>query len=836
MSKTLIIAEKPSVAREIAKVLGLRPSRADGHIADAEYVVTWAIGHLVNIAEPEEQDPAWAGRWSMKQLPMIPLRFKLGILPGTQKQFSIVKGLMGRDDVDLVINATDAGREGELIFRRIAVMAECTKPVRRLWANDMTEQGLKKALAKTVPDEEKRNLGLASFARAEADWLIGMNFSRLFTLKDHSLITVGRVQTPVLKLIVDRRREIELFTSKDYWTVEALLAKDEETFTAIWHAPPEYSETRIDSESDAQVVFDACTGKDGKVESVKSASRQQKPPLPFDLTTLQREANSHHGFSAKDTLTIAQALYEQKKLITYPRTDSRYLTRELFKEALGHLRATYKVFPEISAIAAERIKNGKHRFECVNDKKVSDHHAIIPTAKPPNRDALSGDEWKIYEMVARRFCAAFMPAAKFSASTVWAVIEEHKFKATGKVFKDRGWLAAEPWRTAADNPLPNLRKGSEVKAMDLSSKKHQTKPSAHFTDASLLAAMETAGKLVDDEELREAMKERGLGTPATRAQIIETLLARKYVEKDKKKLIATDLGCHAVDMIESFLPQLVSPQMTGDWEKRLKDIEQGQDTYPAFMQDIRTSVMDGVQLVRNHRAFDANGFPMPLPGQEPTRSKTAAAHAGQAAPQPRRPGTPRYDRDGFPITDAPPRANNPQGAARQSPAADGPAPSAPRQAKPAPGNSTHGPKGNLPAATATGTATPGGTARGRHSAGNPASPPQSTAPPLDRDGFPVESAPAPKKLSGETLGPCPLCAKDVFEQPGAFECAGLDDGSCTLRIQKNLFGGEVREAMVRDLLSTGRTYKRARFESKAGKKFNAFLKLDPKGQVELLFE
>ncbi|WP_126380634.1 type IA DNA topoisomerase [Desulfovibrio ferrophilus] len=795
MSKTLIIAEKPSVAREIAKVLGLRPSRADGHIADGDTMVTWAIGHLVNIAEPEEQDPAWAGRWSMKQLPMIPLRFKLGILPGTQKQFSIVKGLIGRDDVSEIINATDAGREGELIFRRIAVMAGCAKPVKRLWANDMTEQGLKKALAKTVPDEQKRNLGLAAFARAEADWLIGMNFSRLFTLKDHSLITVGRVQTPVLKLIVDRRREIEQFTPKDYWTIEAVLAKNEDTFKAIWHAPPEYTQTRIDSEDEASAVFDVCTGKDGKVESVKSASRQQKPPLPFDLTTLQREANSRHGFSAKDTLTIAQALYEQKKVITYPRTDSRYLTRELFKEALGHLRATYKVFPEISAAAADRIKNGKHRFECVNDKKVSDHHAIIPTAKPASKDALSGDEWKIYEMVARRFCAAFMPPAKFSASTIWAVIEEHKFKATGKVFKDRGWLEAEPWRTAADNPLPSLRKGSEVKALDLSSKKHQTKPPAHFTDASLLAAMETAGKLVDDEELREAMKERGLGTPATRAQIIETLLSRKYIEKEKKKLIASDLGCHAVDLIESFLPHLVSPQMTGDWEKRLKDIEQGEDTYPAFMQDIRTSVQNGVQLVRNHRAFDENGFPLPPPGQKPANPKAAPSRATQAASR-------RYDRDGFPIGDAPPKGNGQQ----QTPGTTGSsAASAPH-----------------PQGLSTGSA-------------NTSSQVNGSTPPLDRDGFPRD-AKAVKKPSGEPLGVCPLCGKEVFEQPKAFDCSGRDDDSCTLRIKKSLFGGKVREAMARDLLSTGRTYKRARFVSKAGKKFNAFLKLDDKGKVDLLFE
>ncbi|WP_461208554.1 type IA DNA topoisomerase [Desulfocurvus sp. DL9XJH121] len=748
--RTVIVAEKPSVARELAKVLGVRGARADGYIADQRYVVTWAIGHLVNIAEPEEQDPAWGGRWSQQQLPMIPGRFKLAVLPSTSKQFSIVRALLTAEDTGEVINATDAGREGELIFRRIALMAGYDKPVKRLWANDMTEEGLKKALARTVPDEQKRDLGLAAFARAEADWLIGMNFSRLFTLKDKSLITVGRVQTPVLKLLVDRRREIEHFTPQDYWTVEASLAREGEAFEAVWHAPEEYKDTRLDAEDEAQAVAGACQGRTGKVLSVESRNGQQKPPLPFDLTTLQREANSRFGLSAKDTLTIAQALYEQKKLLTYPRTDSRYLTRELFKEALTHLRAVYRLFPEAASAAAERIKSGKHKFDCVNDKKVSDHHAIIPTARQADKNALSEDEWNIYEMVCRRFCAAFMAPAKYASSTVWAEIETHRFKATGKIFKDHGWLAAEPWRTAKDNPLPKVRKGSDVTAETVEAKKHQTKPPAHYTDASLLAAMETAGKLVDDEELREAMKERGLGTPATRAQTIETLISRKYVGKDKKRLIATDAGMHAVDLIESLLPDLVSPQMTGDWEKRLKDIEQAQDTYAAFMRDIRAQVQGGVSTVRNWRAYDRDGFPVAPPGAPPAQQ--APRPAPQAPPPP------------------PPR-----------------------------------PRG------------------------------------LDRDGFPIEAPPAQAEqkpaapLPAEPLGPCPLCGRDVLEQPESYDCAGRDDGSCVLCIKKKLLGGELPRAQARDLVVKGRTFKRGKFKSKAGKSFNAFLKLDGT-RVEPLFE
>jgi DNA topoisomerase-3 len=765
------------VAREIAKVLGVRGARQDGYIANEQYAVTWAVGHLVNIAEPEKQDEKWAGRWNMNQLPMIPRRFKLAVLPKSAKQFHIVKSLLDAPDVTEVLNATDAGREGELIFRRIYVMAGCDKPIRRLWASDMTEQGLKKALASTVKGEKKRNLGLAAFARAEADWLIGMNYSRLFTLKDKNLITVGRVQTPVLKLLVDRRREIEHFVPKDYWTVEATMSREDEAFSAVWHKPPEYKETRVDAEADAAAIVEKCLGKDGVVDGTKSQQRQQKPPLPFDLTTLQREANSRYGLSAKDTLAIAQALYEQKKLLTYPRTDSRYLTKELFKEALSHLRATYHLFPDISADAATRIKEAKSSFACVNDKKVSDHHAIIPTARKAVRESLSDNEWNIYEMVCRRFIAAFLPPVKFAATTLWVTVEDERFKATGKVFKDRGWLAAEPWRAAKDNPLPKLRKGSKVAVDDLHSKAHQTKPPSHFTDATLLGAMETAGKLVDDEELREAMKERGLGTPATRAQIIETLLSRKYIAKDKKKLIATDAGCHAVDVITAHLPDVTSPELTGEWEKKLGDIERGDFSYSQFMQAVRQNVHHNVTVIRNHRAFDKDGFPLPPPSMAP-----AGAPKKPAQPRPR----PRVDRNGFP---------------QQTPAAEG-APAAQQAQAPA--------------------------------AAQDAAP----APQVDADGFPIGGpAKTPPKHAGESVGACPLCGKNVLEQPDVYECenAAQSGGTCAFSIRRRAFGGEILPNQMRDLLAKGRTFKRGRFVSKKGKRFNANLKLSGT-RIELTFE
>lgn len=596
MSKTLIIAEKPSVAREIAPLVNAT-TRKDGYMEGPDHLVSWAVGHLVGIAEPEEQHEAWKGKWRLEQLPIIPPKFKLAVLNEGRKQFTVLQRLLNMDVVTGVVNATDAGREGELIFRRIYLMAGCDKPVHRFWANDMTEEGLRKSLAKLLPDAAKRDLGLASFARAEADWLIGMNFSRIFTIKANSLVSVGRVQTPVLKLLADRRREIEHFVPQDYWTIEAEFGREGTSFSGTWHEPPDLKETRIARQDTADAIAADCTGKEGVVEQATSRKGSTKPPLPFDLTTLQREANTRFGYSAKDTLAIAQALYEQKKLLTYPRTDSRHITKELFGEILTYFRAVYHLYPQETVPAVERIKEGK-KFACVDDKKVTDHHAIIPTANKADLNRLSAEEANIYDMVCRRFIAAFCAEATFSSTTVHIRVDEHTFISKGKVFKDTGWLAVEPWRAAEDNPLPAMRKGSRVDTESVTTVKRQTKSPAHYTDASLLAAMETAGKYVEDEELRNAMKDRGLGTPATRAQVIETLISRKYVDKDGKKLICSDRGLEVTDMVTALLPEVASPEMTGQWEKKLKDIEAAQYTYPDFMREIRTMVSRGIGHIK----------------------------------------------------------------------------------------------------------------------------------------------------------------------------------------------------------------------------------------------
>ncbi|UZP68707.1 DNA topoisomerase 3 [Desulfovibrio mangrovi] len=707
MSKTLIIAEKPSVAREIAPLVNAT-GRRDGYIEGPTHLVSWAVGHLVGIAEPEDQHEVWKGKWTLDQLPIIPPKFKLAVLAEGRKQFAVLNRLLNLDDVDTVINATDAGREGELIFRRIYLMAECSKPVKRFWASDMTEEGLKKSLNKLLPDSNKRNLGLASFARAEADWLIGMNFSRIFTIKANSLVSVGRVQTPVLKLLADRRRDVEHFVPQNYWTVEGSFGKpnapadeQEPPFAATWHRPPDLDETRISKEEQANRIASECEGKDGVVESTTSRKGTTKPPLPFDLTTLQREANTRFGYSAKDTLTIAQALYEQKKLLTYPRTDSRHLTKELFAEILNYFRAIYHLYPDETVPAVERVREGK-KFPCVDDKKVTDHHAIIPTANKADLDRLSGEERNIYDMVCRRFIAAFSMEATFSASTVHIVVEDHTFIAKGKVFKDRGWLQVEPWRAAEDNPLPALRKGSKVSTEAVNAVRRQTKAPAHFTDASLLAAMETAGKFVEDDELRNAMKERGLGTPATRAQIIETLLSRGYVNKDGKKLICSDRGLEVADIVSALLPEVSSPEMTGQWEKKLKDIEAAQYTYPDFMREIRTMVSRGVGHIKG-------------------RNVTSLIVATKARSLPVR----------------------------------------------------------------------------------------------------------------EPDGNCPLCGGEIMEREKGYSCSRWkrEDGGCLFVIWKSMFGRELPEEIVRELLATGRTAQPLDFVSKAGKPYSARLVLE-EGQVK----
>lgn len=593
MGKTLVIAEKPSVARDIAGVLGVQGG-GNGCIENGEYIISWAIGHLVGISDPEIQDESWGGHWSLENLPMIPGSLKQEPGKKTLDQFRVLEKHLNSAEVDNVICATDAAREGVHIFQRIYTEAGSSKPYKYLWASDMTFEGLKKAFANLLPASDKEGVANAGFARSEADWLVGMNFTRLYTVKCNDLVSIGRVQTPVLKMLVDRALEIKNFKPSPFWNVAGHFMAGTQDFETTWYAEPYgQGDERISEESLALDVAARCSGKPGLVDSIESKPSKKKPPLPFDLTTIQKEANSKFGFTAKQTLALCQALYESHKVLTYPRTDSRYLSEELLGEIEKHFKAAAANYPELVDLASARVEEGQ-KFACVNNAKIADHHAIIPTGQAADKSKLSEDEWKIYDLATRRFLAAFLPPAQLENTTLWIAVEADRFKTTGKAFIDKGWMVAEPWRSSEDVILPKLAKGEAVNTRAIEPEKKMTKKPSQHTEASILAGMESAGKFVENEDLAETLKERGLGTPATRAEIIETILARGYAERQKKSLVATEKGIRVIETVDALHPEMSSPELTGEWEKRLLDMEKGQVELEAFLGDIRRFVSEGV--------------------------------------------------------------------------------------------------------------------------------------------------------------------------------------------------------------------------------------------------
>ena len=595
----VVIAEKPSVARDIARILGAK-TRKDGYLEGNGYIVAWAVGHLCEIAPPDKQDTGWH-KWRLESLPMIPARFRLDVLPKTRQQFNVLKKLMNGAEVSELIEATDAGREGELIFRRIYQVSRCKKPIKRLWLSSMTDEAIKKALANLRLGEDYRHLAAAAYARAESDWLVGMNETRAFTLKcGGELLTIGRVQTPVLAMLARRRLEIEQFVPETYWEIQAFFDREDISFKAVWHEPPQLKNTRIFKKEQADGIYQKCTGHPATVDSVKQKKGVSRPPLLYDLTSLQRACNGRFGFSAKKTLSIAQDLYEKHKLLTYPRTDSQYISKDVFNNIAAHFRAIRSHYGDVIASLRGCFEQKASKYRVVNDNKVTDHHAIIPTTKQADLGALSAEQRKVYDLVCRRLMAAFLPAAEFLTTEVWLIINGEKFKSTGKVFEKLGWMEAEPWAVKDDNALPSLVEGEIIAPRELKQEEKQTKPPPHYTDATLLRAMETAGKLVDDDELAGAMKEKGLGTPATRAQIIEALLEQKrgYARRQAKNIMATDKGLEAVRVIEVLLPEALSPELTGEWEFKLRQIEKGQLTYQAFMENIKAYIADSIVRVK----------------------------------------------------------------------------------------------------------------------------------------------------------------------------------------------------------------------------------------------
>jgi DNA topoisomerase-3 len=605
VAKTLIVAEKPSVARDIANALpGPFQSPSDAYLESDDYVVTFAVGHLVELKDPEAYDERFK-KWRMDDLPIVPEKFELQPRDAkSKKQLTAIHKLMKREDVDRIVNACDAGREGELIFSYIYELAGVDKPVDRLWISSMTKAAIRDGFEKLRPADEMKNLDAAARSRSEADWLVGMNATRAATLRGRAwvggVVSLGRVQTPTLAMIVKREREIQAFVSEPYWLVHATF---DPRYAGLWFETVERNgdkidETRIFKDPErAPAIAEKVKGKNGVVESVERKEQKEIAPLLYDLTSLQRDANRRFGFSARRTLQAAQSLYENKKAITYPRTNSRYLSGDLVPQ-IKPTAATLLPIRDYAQAARFVVELKELPLgRVVNDAKVSDHHAIIPTDIEHEIESFSPDERRVFDLVAKRFLAVFHPPARFQRTTVVTLVEDERFRTRGKITLEPGWrgvygLESEEEKIANQseegegegNEIPALEQGQTVRCVDAEVEAKETKPPPRYTEATLLSAMETAGKLIDDEELREAMKDSGLGTPATRAETIEVLIRREYIERVGRDLQPTPKGLQVIAMLEEH--KLTSPELTGDWEHQLSEIERGQADRQKFIEAI----------------------------------------------------------------------------------------------------------------------------------------------------------------------------------------------------------------------------------------------------------
>jgi DNA topoisomerase III len=667
MPKTLLVAEKPSVGQDLARALPGPFKKGEGFLEGPEHVITWAVGHLVQLAEPESYDAKYKS-WRMADLPIVPERFKLEVRDErSRKQMSVVSKQLGRDDIEEVVNACDAGREGELIFAYLYEKAKAKKPVKRLWLNSMTSAAMKSALAALRPAQEFERLEQAARSRSEADWIVGMNATRAATIRLRSsfdgAVSLGRVQTPTLAIIARREEEIRAFEPEPYWLVDATFVAEagalpsgdvavaERVYVGHFQAPagsPGATKgPRIGTEGEALAIVSACEGRPGRITKLENKEQREKAPMLYDLTTLQREANNRYGFSARRTLAAAQRLYEEHKALTYPRTSSRYLTTDMVEEI--------KPIAELVGVHDEYRKGAEYvtgldvlpLARVVNDEKVTDHHAIIPTRSEHNLEKMGSDDRRVYDMAARRFLAVFHPEAVFENTRVETTVaaagageaaEEgardghYIFRTRGKLLLVPGWrgvydeVAADAKGEAegrgeedeAEQQLPRLFAEEQVQTREIDSVRKETKPPRRYSDASLLGAMETAGKLVDDDELREAMKDSGIGTPATRAAIIERLITVGYVERDGRALVATEKGLNVIRLLNEHA--LTSPGLTGSWEQRLGKIERGEDSRKQFMDDIagfaRETVKELDETLKDVRIPRARLGPCPVCGHD----------------------------------------------------------------------------------------------------------------------------------------------------------------------------------------------------------------------------
>lgn len=594
MGKSLVLAEKPSVGRELARVLGCKRG-GEGYLEGDRYVVTWALGHLVTLADPDVYEKKWE-KWEMEDLPMLPQTMKLVVIPQTGRQFRVVQGLMKRGDITELIIATDAGREGELVARWIMQKAGWKKPAKRLWISSQTDRAIREGFADLRPASQYDNLFRSAQARSEADWLIGLNVTRALTCRHNAQLSAGRVQTPTLALIAAREREIRSFVPKQFWGVRAKVGG----FSAVWR--DKSNNTRTFDQALAEKIAASCQNAQATVTQVRKMRRMTPPPAAYDLTELQRDANRRFAYSAKETLNIMQSLYEQHKLLTYPRTDSRYISDDVVPTLPERLRAV--MVEDYKSLAQQIMRDRPLKTKyLVDNAKVTDHHAIIPTEETPELWRLSGPERNIYDLVVRRFLAVLLPPCEYEEVDLTLQIAGNTFTASGRVIQNAGWRAAYDRSFSLDEEqevqtLPPVTQGQKLNVASVQVTSGKTPPPPRYTEATLLTAMEHPP--TEDKTLKKILEETsGLGTPATRADIIEKLFSAFYIERRGKELVPTSKGLQLVELAPE---ELRSAALTARWEDRLARIAKGLERDTAFVDEMRVYA---TKLVADVKSSDA---------------------------------------------------------------------------------------------------------------------------------------------------------------------------------------------------------------------------------------
>ncbi|RCX07889.1 DNA topoisomerase-3 [Anaerobacterium chartisolvens] len=614
----LVLAEKSSVAQDIARVMGCT-QKGRGFFVGQQYIVTWAVGHLITLCEAKEYDPALK-KWSLATLPIIPRQMQIKVIPETEKQFWVIKALMDDDKVDSIVCATDAGREGELIFRHIYSMAGCRKPFKRLWISSLTDEAIREGFSELRPGNDYDNIYYSALCRSYADWIVGINATRAYSIKysgkeKRVTLTLGRVQTPTLALIVNKQKDIDAFRSKEYWEIQAVYDKG---FSGHW-MDRHTNEARLYDKSKAYEIAASVKGRIGFVRDIQEDETAEPPPLLYDLTELQCDANRRFGFSAQETLEIAQKLYESRKYITYPRTDSRYISEDMIPTLTERVeRLNIEPYRSLAGklLALPQLPVSKR---VADNSKLSDHHAIIPTPVRPDMSRLSEDEEQIYDLIVRRFLCVFYPKYEYTTKTVTVEINAESFVSRGKTVNRWGWMecyieALEEEDNSDDKAakdavgtqkLPELKKGEEITAVDVRATGKKTRPPPPYTEAALLYAMEHVGRYVSDREIKEKLKEtKGLGTPATRSAIIEKLIGTGYIKRKNKYLIPCDKAMKLIDIAHD---ELKSPEMTGQWEKALSQVAEGSMTMDIFMNcivDFTRQVIEEIRYSEGGDIFD----------------------------------------------------------------------------------------------------------------------------------------------------------------------------------------------------------------------------------------